>query len=93
MQNIISILEKIFVQYGLNWTTFFSLVYVFAIFANGLYGYKFDVNDILMGYCVVAGKSLIGHGINSTLNSPRNQMPEVVNRAAEIAAASKKETK
>ena len=76
MNNFLLTLEKNFIERGLNWTTFFSIVYILAIFANGMYGCKFDVNDILMGYCAIAGKNLIGHGINSTLNSPRDQMPQ-----------------
>lgn len=59
-----------------SWTTYFVIMYTLALFANGYYGYHFDTNDILFAYGVIAGKNLIGHGINSTLNSPRFKMPE-----------------
>ena len=67
---------KYCLEHGMSWTTYFVIMYTLALFANGYYGYKFDTNDILFAYGVIAGKNVISHGINSALNSPRNVMPK-----------------
>ena len=60
----------------LNHTTYFVVIYTLAIFFNGYYNTNFEINDILMGYAVISGKSLIGHGIDSAMNSQRGEMPK-----------------
>lgn len=60
----------------LNHTTYFVVIYTLAIFFNGYYNTNFEINDILMGYAVISGKSLISHGIDSTMNSQRGEMPK-----------------
>lgn len=60
----------------LNYTTAFSLIYIVAIFLNGLDPkFNFDTNAIIMGYAAIAGKGLVNHTINSTLNSDKGSMP------------------
>ena len=59
----------------MNHTTYFVIVYTLAIFFNGYYNTNFEINDILMGYAVITGRSLIGHTIDSTMNSQRGEMP------------------
>ena len=62
----------------LNYTTVFGIVYIVAIFLNGLEPkYSFDTNAIIMGYAAIAGKGLVNHTINSTLNSDKGSMPTV----------------
>lgn len=74
-QDIITKAGQFCLEHGLSWTTYFVIMYTLALFANGYYGYHFDTNDILFAYGVIAGKNVISHGINSTLNSPRGVMP------------------
>ena len=74
-QDIIAKAAQFCLEHGLSWTTYFVIMYTLALFTNGYYGYHFDTNDILVAYGVIAGKSVISHGINSALNSPRNVMP------------------
>ena len=62
----------------LNYTTVFGIVYIVAIFLNGLEPkYSCDTNAIIMGYAAIAGKGLVNHTINSTLNSDKGSMPTV----------------
>ena len=56
-------------------TIYFSIIYTLAIFLNGWKGFNFDTNAILLGYGVIAGKSLVGYTIDSKMNSDRGVMP------------------
>lgn len=60
----------------MNHTTYFVIIYTIAIFSNGYFKTTFEINDILMGYAVISGKSLIGHGIDSAMNSQKGEMPK-----------------
>lgn len=72
--NIIAMLVSI--KYSFNVSILFIIAYLAAIFVNGMYGYNFNANDILYGYAIVTGKNLVVHGMNSTLNSPKYEMPD-----------------
>nr|DAE82504.1 MAG TPA: hypothetical protein [Caudoviricetes sp.] len=76
MSNFLSQVKNFIAVRMLNHTTYFVIIYTLAIFCNGYFDTKFEINDILMGYAVISGKKLIGHGIDSAMNSQRGEMPK-----------------
>lgn len=76
MSNFLSQVKNFIAARMLNYTTYFVIIYTLAIFCNGYFNTNFEINDILMGYAVISGKSLIGHGIDSAMNSQRGEMPK-----------------
>ena len=75
MQNYIASFVELLAT-NTNASIVFIVAYLAAIFANGMYGYNFSASDILYGYAIVTGKNIVVHGMNSTLNSPKYEMPE-----------------
>ena len=85
MSKFISEVKNFIAARMLNHTTYFVIIYTLAIFFNGYYNMNFEINDILMGYAVISGKKLIGHGIDSAMNSQRGEMPKRPSTAVSAA--------
>lgn len=56
-------------------TIFFVAIFLFLLFSNGYWNTHFDLDSLLTLYGVIYAKQAINFGIDSSLNSPRNESP------------------
>lgn len=58
-----------------KWTILFAALYLYAWYSNA-HGSTYDLGALATWYGIVAGVGVARYGINSTLNSPRGQLPQ-----------------
>ena len=56
-------------------TIFFVTIFLFLLFSNGYWNTHFDLDSLLTLYGVIYAKQAINFGIDSSLNSPKNESP------------------
>lgn len=53
----------------------FVIVFIGAWVANGVHNTKFNLDELMCFYGIMAGVKVTGHTVNSVFNSPRNVPP------------------
>ena len=53
----------------------FVTMFIVAWVANGVHNTKFNLDELMCFYGIMAGVKVTGHTVNSVFNSPRNVPP------------------
>lgn len=56
-------------------TIIFTLIFLILLISNGFFNTNFDLDSLLALYGVIYAKQAINYGIDSSLNSPKNELP------------------
>lgn len=71
---------KTYIQNSIGWTAIFVFIFVAALFSNGYFNTHFDLDALITFYGVVYAKQVVNYGINSTLNSPKGELPDYIKK-------------
>lgn len=56
-------------------TIIFTLIFLVLLISNGFFDTNFNLDSLLTLYGVIYAKQAINYGIDSSLNSPKNELP------------------